>query len=94
MTWWPARFCLNQGNDAPRSGRWGPRDNERRDSCPLMGNYGAADAGIPVGDVRKLEEALKQNNKRSMPFIERGLTTMSRRRRTPGAGRSVGWRLT
>jgi carboxymethylenebutenolidase len=32
-------------------------------AAPLMGNYGAADAGIPVDDVRKLEEALKQNGK-------------------------------
>jgi hypothetical protein len=32
-------------------------------TAPLMGNYGAADAGIPVEGVRKLEEALKQNNK-------------------------------
>ena len=30
---------------------------------PLLGNYGADDAGIPVGDVKKLEEALKKNNK-------------------------------
>ncbi len=32
-------------------------------TAPLLGNYGAADAGIPVDDVRKLEEALKKNNK-------------------------------
>ena len=31
--------------------------------APLLGNYGAADAGIPVDDVRKLEEELKKNNK-------------------------------
>jgi len=30
---------------------------------PLLGNYGEADAGIPVGDVKKLEEELKKNNK-------------------------------
>jgi carboxymethylenebutenolidase len=29
----------------------------------LLGNHGAADAGIPVDDVRKLEEELKKNNK-------------------------------
>jgi hypothetical protein len=29
-----------------------------------LGNYGAADAGIPVEDVRKREEALKKNSKR------------------------------
>ena len=33
-------------------------------AAPLTGNYGAADAGIPVDDVTKREEALKQNNKR------------------------------
>ncbi len=32
-------------------------------SAPLLGNYGAADAGIPVEDVKKLEEALRKNNK-------------------------------
>lgn len=32
-------------------------------TAPLLGNYGAADTGIPVDDVRKLEEALKKNNK-------------------------------
>jgi carboxymethylenebutenolidase len=32
-------------------------------TAPLLGNYGAADAGIPVNDVRKLEEALKKGNK-------------------------------
>ncbi len=32
-------------------------------TAPLLGNYGAADAGIPVEDVKKLEEALKQNNR-------------------------------
>ena len=32
-------------------------------TAPLLGNYGAADAGIPVDDVKKLEEALKTNNK-------------------------------
>jgi len=29
-----------------------------------LGNYGAADAGIPVEDVREREEALKKNSKR------------------------------
>ena len=29
----------------------------------LLGNYGAADAAIPVDDVKKLEEELKKNNK-------------------------------
>ncbi len=32
-------------------------------TAPLLGNYGAADAGIPVDDVKKLEEELKKNNK-------------------------------
>src|SRR4030042_236942 len=30
---------------------------------PFLRNYGAADAGIPVDDVKKLEEALKTNSK-------------------------------
>ncbi len=30
---------------------------------PVLGNYGAADAGIPVDDVKKLEVALKQGNR-------------------------------
>lgn len=32
-------------------------------AAPLLGNYGAADAGIPVEDVKKLEEALAKNSK-------------------------------
>lgn len=32
-------------------------------SNPLLGNYGAEDTGIPVDNVKKLEEALKKNNK-------------------------------
>jgi carboxymethylenebutenolidase len=32
-------------------------------AAPLLGNYGAADAGIPVEDVKKLEEALTKNGK-------------------------------
>lgn len=32
-------------------------------TVPLLGNYGAADRGIPVDEVKKLEEALKKNNK-------------------------------
>lgn len=32
-------------------------------AAPLLGNYGAADAGIPVEDVKKLEEALTKNSK-------------------------------
>jgi carboxymethylenebutenolidase len=32
-------------------------------SAPLLGNYGAADTGIPVADVEKLEEALRRNQK-------------------------------
>ena len=32
-------------------------------TTPLLGNYGAADAGIPVDDVKKLEETLQKNNK-------------------------------
>jgi carboxymethylenebutenolidase len=32
-------------------------------TAPLLGNYGADDAGIPVDDVKKLEEELKKNNK-------------------------------
>jgi len=34
-------------------------------TAPLLGNYGAADAGIPVDDVRKLEEVLKKSGKTS-----------------------------
>lgn len=30
---------------------------------PLLGSYGAADAGIPLDDVHKLEEALKRHSK-------------------------------
>jgi carboxymethylenebutenolidase len=43
----------------PRS----PVDLAPEITAPLLGNYGAADAGIPVDDVRKLEEELKKNNK-------------------------------
>ncbi len=32
-------------------------------SSPLLGLFGDADAGIPVEDVKKLEEVLKKNNK-------------------------------
>lgn len=32
-------------------------------TAPLLGNYGAADAGIPVDDVKKLEEVLKKSGK-------------------------------
>lgn len=32
-------------------------------AAPVLGNYGAADAGIPVDDVRQLEEALKKSNR-------------------------------
>ena len=32
-------------------------------TATLLGNYGAADAGIPVDDVKMLEEVLKKNNK-------------------------------
>ncbi len=32
-------------------------------TIPLLGNYGAADAGIPVEDVKKLEEVLQKHNK-------------------------------
>ncbi len=32
-------------------------------TVPLLGNYGEADAAIPVDDVKKLEEELKKNNK-------------------------------
>jgi len=32
-------------------------------TAPLLGNYGAADTGIPVDDVRKLEEVLKKSGK-------------------------------
>ena len=54
-------------------------------ATPLMGNYGAADAGITVDDVKKLEGALKQNKKRydikiypdaKHAAIGRGPTTM------------------
>jgi carboxymethylenebutenolidase len=40
-----------------------PLDRVLEITAPLLGNYGAADAGIPVADVRKLEEALKKGNK-------------------------------
>jgi len=40
-----------------------PVDLASEIAAPLLGNYGAADAGIPVDDVRKLEEALKKSNK-------------------------------
>jgi len=40
-----------------------PLDLAPEMTAPLLGNYGAADAGIPVVDVQKLEEALKRNNK-------------------------------
>ena len=40
-----------------------PIDRVSDISAPLLGNYGAADAGIPVEDVRKLEAALKKSNK-------------------------------
>jgi carboxymethylenebutenolidase len=43
----------------PRS----PIDLAPEMAAPLLGNYGAADAGIPVDDVRKLEEALQKSNK-------------------------------
>ncbi len=32
-------------------------------NMPLLGNYGEEDAGIPVADVKRLEEELKKNNK-------------------------------
>jgi len=32
-------------------------------TAPLLGNYGAADAGIPVDDVKKLEDALQKSKK-------------------------------
>jgi carboxymethylenebutenolidase len=40
-----------------------PLDLAPEMTAPLLGSYGAADAGIPVVDVQKLEEALKKNNK-------------------------------
>ena len=40
-----------------------PIDLAAEIAAPLLGNYGAADAGIPVADVQKLEEALKKSNK-------------------------------
>jgi carboxymethylenebutenolidase len=40
-----------------------PVDLASEITAPLLGNYGAADAGIPVDDVKKLEEALKKSNK-------------------------------
>jgi carboxymethylenebutenolidase len=40
-----------------------PIDLASEIAAPLLGNYGAADAGIPVDDVQKLEEALKKSNK-------------------------------
>lgn len=41
-----------------------PVDLAAEMAAPVLGNYGAADAGIPVEDVRKLEEALAKANKR------------------------------
>jgi carboxymethylenebutenolidase len=32
-------------------------------TAPVLGNFGDADAGIPVDDVKKLEEELKKNSK-------------------------------
>jgi len=40
-----------------------PIDLASEIAAPVLGNYGAADAGIPVDDVQKLEEALKKSNK-------------------------------
>ena len=40
-----------------------PVDLAAEIAAPVLGNYGAADAGIPVADVQKLEEALKKSNK-------------------------------
>jgi carboxymethylenebutenolidase len=40
-----------------------PLDGVKDISAPLLGNYGAADAGIPVEDVKKLEEALTKGSK-------------------------------
>jgi carboxymethylenebutenolidase len=40
-----------------------PLDLASEMAAPLLGNYGAADAGIPVDSVKQLEEALRKNNK-------------------------------
>jgi len=40
-----------------------PIDRVPEMTAPLLGNYGAADAGIPVADVEKLEAALGKNGK-------------------------------
>ncbi len=40
-----------------------PLDLAPEMAAPLLGNYGAADAGIPVDSVKQLEEALRKNNK-------------------------------
>ena len=40
-----------------------PIDSVSEINMPLLGNYGEEDAGIPVADVKKLEEELKKNNK-------------------------------
>ena len=40
-----------------------PLDLVHEIQAPLLGNYGAADTGIPVETVHKLEEALKKNGK-------------------------------
>lgn len=37
----------------------GPLDVAARISCPVLGLYGEADAGIPVADVKEMEAALK-----------------------------------
>jgi carboxymethylenebutenolidase len=40
-----------------------PLDEVAEINAPLLGLYGAADAGIPVADVQRLEEALKTHRK-------------------------------
>jgi carboxymethylenebutenolidase len=40
-----------------------PIDRVQEITAPLLGNYGAEDAGIPVEDVKKLEAALRASNK-------------------------------
>ncbi len=40
-----------------------PLDGVAEIDAPLLGLYGAADAGIPLADVQKLEEALKTHRK-------------------------------
>jgi carboxymethylenebutenolidase len=41
----------------------GPLDLAAKINCPLLGLYGAEDAGIPAGDVKEMESTLKMAGK-------------------------------